>query len=899
MGTMTESPSSLLRANSPRPGSPLTAGRVGSPAAAEEASVSYDKVIGLFTHSLSSELYDRHVAAIHRMCRAASEGFAIRELPKVDQIVQFTIALLRKTGAREVEEAATHLLRTLALPFLRRTSTDEFKMMNNISSMLSTVGTALDSELPPAVQIAAAEMLAMFASAYGNRPSTLELEHATEEADMGSNLRQFHSNQRLVQRSGVIPGVVAALHKALDAFVLKHTAYQGIRNAVLAAGGPGVPPGTGEEFILKDVAMAMAGALLEFSYSPDNAQEVVRAGGIDCMPGLLAFHFQDPAVFLGLELLWNCLESGAPGMRFGPIDASTTEAMARFMSRLLVAFLENGFRSGDKHSRNEVLLMLILMMDEPGFRQELCASGVVPHLVAVSTTPEVAPSHPLVKPFLLTTEPEELEMRQLAWTCLTSMCHEAGCREEAVRGGLLNAMLMYLDVEVRGGQGDQAAVVQRWTPSQLRSVQEVAEGQLCRLVTIDPGAFLEFGGPDTLLQLVAYENDAGLLEGALKVLQASAAAAAALRDKLGAGGMLPTALNLLCDTERAWPESVRRLAAVILGDLCQQHEANQAEFRRAEGVALLQQKLIELRSEDPTLPSKLTLVVLRAVWNCVIGSRKNMVRFLVSDGLDALLDVLEAGHASLHPICLSIVSDILENPKAHVFFHEWISNKSGRNAAALLIHVWRAEDIKRGINPGGQLANTTRPLQGSGQRTEWLPTSEVAYGFQAQAKRKQLDHICNAVPGEQVLAKVYSCFRLLGFPKVTEMLDEEGRAILASVEAYVKFRQGEIWQDLSSTLLAEGIEPTEEDAMRIGSGVETVEYLAETVRSHQGKILGEALGRMVAEEKAFYASKTTQQQQEREARMFKKDNTKMSMVERKEAKAAKEAMLANSWTRPT
>lgn len=99
--------------------------------------------------------------------------------------------------------------------------------------------------------------------------------------------------------------------------------------------------------------MAMAGALLEFSYSPDNAQEVVRAGGIDCMPGLLAFHFQDPAVFLGLELLWNCLESGAPGMRFGPIDASTTEAMARFMSRLLVAFLENGFRSGDKHSRNE------------------------------------------------------------------------------------------------------------------------------------------------------------------------------------------------------------------------------------------------------------------------------------------------------------------------------------------------------------------------------------------------------------------------------------------------------------------------------------------------------------------------------------------------------------------
>jgi hypothetical protein len=111
--------------------------------------------------------------------------------------------------------------------------------------------------------------------------------------------------------------------------------------------------------------------------------------------------------------------------------------------------------------------MLMLMMEEPGFRRELCATGVVPHLVAIATTPEVAGSHPLVKPFLLTTEAEEFEMRQLAWTCLTSMCHEAGCRAEAVQGGLLNAMLMYVDVEILGGQGEQSAVVQRWTPSQL------------------------------------------------------------------------------------------------------------------------------------------------------------------------------------------------------------------------------------------------------------------------------------------------------------------------------------------------------------------------------------------------------------------------------------------------
>jgi hypothetical protein len=58
------------------------------------------------------------------------------------------------------------------------------------------------------------------------------------------------------------------------------------------------------------------------------------------------------------------------------------------------------------------------------------------------------------------------------------------------------------------------------------------------------------------------------------------------------------------------------------------------------------------------------------------------------------------------------------------------------------------------MNPGGQLANTTRPLKGSGQRTEWLPAAEVAYGFQGQGKRRELECICTAVPGEQILAKV-------------------------------------------------------------------------------------------------------------------------------------------------
>ena len=77
----------------------------------DEISVSYDKVISLFTSRHSSELYDRHVAAIHRMCRSAANGFAIRELPKVEQVLVFTLELLGKTQNSEVADATEHLIR--------------------------------------------------------------------------------------------------------------------------------------------------------------------------------------------------------------------------------------------------------------------------------------------------------------------------------------------------------------------------------------------------------------------------------------------------------------------------------------------------------------------------------------------------------------------------------------------------------------------------------------------------------------------------------------------------------------------------------------------------------------------------------------------------------------------
>jgi hypothetical protein len=92
--------------------------------------------------------------------------------------------------------------------------------------------------------------------------------------------------------------------------------------------------------------------------------------------------------------------------------------------------------------------------------------------------------------------------------------------------------------------------------------------------------------------------------------------------------------------------------------------------------------------------------------------------------------------------------------QAHVFFHEFRSSKTGKKAAQILVGIWRGEESKAGLSLNCQITNTKRPLLGSGVRTEWVPASDVAYGFQTKQRRQEIDHLTNAVDSEQIMRKV-------------------------------------------------------------------------------------------------------------------------------------------------
>lgn len=90
----------------------LSLGATGSPGA---PAPDLDRLLALFNSNNSAQLYERHLAAIERLCKAyASTGFAIRDLPKVQQILELTLALL-SAGNTDFLQPAEELIRCVPL----------------------------------------------------------------------------------------------------------------------------------------------------------------------------------------------------------------------------------------------------------------------------------------------------------------------------------------------------------------------------------------------------------------------------------------------------------------------------------------------------------------------------------------------------------------------------------------------------------------------------------------------------------------------------------------------------------------------------------------------------------------------------------------------------------------
>mmetsp|Transcript_28281 Transcript_28281/g.34349 ORF Transcript_28281/g.34349 Transcript_28281/m.34349 type:complete len:858 (-) Transcript_28281:68-2641(-) len=818
--------------------------------------LNYEKLIGLFKGEYSSVLEDRHIGVVDRVCRVNSEGFAIRDLPHIEVILNFLMQKIVEGKGETFGESLCKLLRTLSLPFVRRTATDEFKMFNNISRIIECISRVFCPNVPHSAQICAAEVLAEFASAHGQRPSVVD---SCDDQLAGSNKstpRQYHTNQRLLERSGAIPSTV------------RH----------------GFTPAIKTED--QELQIAIMNSLLQFSYSTENAKQIVNAGVLSPLTYALDREPNDPLVFTGIELLWNLLEN-ADAAKDIAASARVCEAFAGSISTIARSLILKGYRISDKELRNEVLLVSSMAAREDETRVALMNCGHLRDLLAVATTPEIPEQTVILKPFCMTKEVEDFEMRKLSWLTVCELCQNKGCLAMAVERGFIQTLLMYLDRNQSQNPG-----ITKWARGQVHDLQKQALATLHRLVPLDPASFQAMEGNDLLLKFIMEVTDNDLLQAALRLLRLNSSLPV-FKEELGELGALELALEMFTNPGSA--HSSREHAVAILSLLCTDMEVNQKIFRKLEGIKAVKNALVGLKDVDHTLPTAYATQVVDCLWNAIVANRKTLARFLAMDGMEALMDLLEVCNAYLYPVILSCLADILENPKSHPFFHEWRSSTNHILAPQLLLNIWRNEENARKMTSElGVITNINRPMSGDGTRTEWIPSLDTSYSFQSEDKKSLMKSLTEVVTGEKILAKVYSVFTNLGFDSIDYVTDKD-KATVETIRQYVKFKQGEVWQDVQVDFDLAQMRPTLPDRERLQAGMDKCEQVAKELASKQQRLIAENNEKLESSNTTFYENRSEMYTQEANAKIYKRNLSTLTMKERLEAKLKKEQMLKNSF----
>lgn len=88
-------------------------------------------------------------------------GFTVRDLSCVEQLLQLCLRSVKENGqGKFFAEPLCHLLDLLSIPFVKKTSMDDFLLLKCMGSLLNSMAAFLDPALDPAVQQAAAKVLA-------------------------------------------------------------------------------------------------------------------------------------------------------------------------------------------------------------------------------------------------------------------------------------------------------------------------------------------------------------------------------------------------------------------------------------------------------------------------------------------------------------------------------------------------------------------------------------------------------------------------------------------------------------------------------------------------------------------------------------------------------------------
>ncbi|CAK9019985.1 unnamed protein product [Durusdinium trenchii] len=694
----------------------------------------------LMTSKYTVDLVDRHVAAIRKLCKVCCNGFLLQHLEPLVDLLYLAVDRFAQ-GQDLLAQALCDFTRVASQPFVSCKTSDMITYGHHLPAFVKGIVSVLSYTSPPSDNPPADPE----AKAQWEHKKTMSERLRIEVAHTLACWARFGLDEESVELLPNQPLIQAVADSGTPN--LRILRQSNVMDAVSASFRSEDSP---ESIVIT------LGAIRDMSLYRPLACQITNCGLISNLVHVIRVNLLGSDVLLvAAEVLWNVLELDWDGATEALGQEEVIESFRDFM----YAVLTRGYRFKDKIFRNDMMVLLMYISKRvenrslfastglmslllsyavsAARRKELQASGILEEQQDAKLLPDLGDDGLKKGGIPIVNTQEDMEFRTLIWGTLARCCSSDDCARLAVKCDLVQSLLECLNPEPPVEQ-------QKWSQEQRRKVQKKS----------------------------------------LHLLQVAVRMGQAFAEKLGQLGAVGTLVELFTDKDN--PMTSRQMCEC---------PANAREFRKKDGVEAMRDEVIYRPGDTTDNHLFYSLCVVDCIWNAVVGTRKNEIRFLDAGGLFALLDCLEVAPMILKRQIIGCLADLMDSR-------------------------------------GGQSVQSSP----SANRTT------VTKGFErasATAQEHQGSRWLKNDGGEQdSRAKIYSVLKCIGF-ECQETLSIAERQQMELVKLYPMAVELEMWIKVQESLASRGIKPVSADRQWITDSVSERKDQAAWVQSLQRQLAAE------------------------------------------------------------
>ncbi|XP_028824040.1 cilia- and flagella-associated protein 69 [Denticeps clupeoides] len=788
------------------------------------------RVVHLLKDPLSVPFKERCMLAMKNVTKTYQQGYLLRDLADIFNIINHCAERIKEHPDvhKELISVLCDLLHICRLPFLKEKNSDEVNYATTVMECLAQLGHMIKLPINDIRQ-----QICRSISSFYSYPEA-------RCCDVGLQQVGFSFRLKLLEQSGLVETLLTSSLLLEEKSTVRLQLLQTLQ--------------------------------LLSSCSEVNCSLMLRVQGAQKI--CLNMNRDDPngqVLFCSVQILWNLLEGVCR------LEATGQLSNMDCIMSLKEGFLKvmHGSRLHDQQLRNDLLVLCTLIAENP--KAPFIESGFAKLLILFATFPELKSHSPLTRSLKLSFNNEDFEMKKLLLNLVVVMSHDLAALQ-LFREDRLMLALMLLIRPSRVTSGDH-----RWTSVQLEELQIRSLSTLTTVAPLMVDDYVNCQASTTLLLLLDGPTVQDInrrdykrtqIRYCLRLLRAMVSLEnIAVNQDLCDQGAIGQMLGLLKPRHKSEYEDdeedivsleIKVDAQLILSILCD-NDLHKKELFGCEGVNMTVHflKMSPMKFYNGLGHNKLMLSTVDCVWSCIVGCFTTEEMFLEKEGIFLLFDQLHSSPRPMQNVVLATLLDLCDNPKTLVHVLAWRGRHSGISAPQLLLLLWRQEESELGVrrDQHGRITDPQKPLTCVYQEQEEEDVGLLPHSAQ-QPSAAVID------VSENLRAKIYGLFCRLGFQDLPGLTADE-YITLSIVSRYFDFKVGEVWEEISCELSAEGVHPVTPDRAILESIIQLKEETARKVAEQQDEIMQRQYAEEEQQEAAVYQQiKSNHAQEELAARSW-------------------------------